>query len=633
VRGRVAAWSFGVACGLVVSVASAARAQLPAADALCRSRIGKGVKRVTDAVIKQRSACELLRIRGAIPATINCGSPVSAPADAKIITAKLKLTSLVQKGCAGASSASANGYLACPAPCDGVSIADYQGVAACMSCLADDWPSAAVESAYGTPEVLPLNPAEATCQRFVGTALRKYFTTRMGEQQKCQLAKDRGQTTVDCVSADPKGKVARARQKARDTIARCEPDVFANLEGCGSDLASLQACVLAASNVDADALFYAVYFPAVPTPTPTGTRIDTLTPTPTPTPVTPSTATPSDTPTPTATPTALPPVHVDINAFPPANPNQYPCFIFVHGKRTDTGTYTNWNDARDYWKSGSRDFIQVATKNFAASYYVVGYNGTQAYWDAQAAGEVANEIVNATNGGPDGGGNRCARTYDEGGTFWVVGHSMAGSVMDYILGNDDPSDPNYNLNGPYDVAAARVSLVITLGGTHRGSQGADLVCGGGNPFCSFFAQFVQSCDTATYWLRSSDDVQVRTYANAPAKTVWLTSGYAAIVGASLCLSGEDDGIVQHASSFACNGSATASYDNGNVCDNGNKQESSGFMNLDTGHENHDSERNDSTRDTRQAIPTGIWICNGSACNPGSDVQGSMSTGQLVGTLY
>src|SRR5262245_24997518 len=98
-----------------------------------------------------------------------------------------------------------------------------------------------------------------------------------------------------------------------------------------------------------------------------------------------------------------------------------PCLIFVHGKQTDTGTFTNWTNARNYWKSGSRDAIQSATKNFATSYYVVGYNGTNAYWDAGAAGEVANEIFNATNGGNDGGGNHCALSYAQGGTFWVIG--------------------------------------------------------------------------------------------------------------------------------------------------------------------------------------------------------------------
>jgi len=264
---------------------------------------------------------------------------------------------------------------------------------------------------------------------------------------------------------------------------------------------------------------------------------------------------------------------------------------------------------------------------------VIGYDGTDPYWGAGAAGEVAAEIVNATNGGADGGGNRCAQTWAQGGTFWVIGHSMAGPILDFILGNNDPSDPNYNYNGSYDVVAQRLGLAITLGGAHRGSEGADAVCGNNSFFCNFLAIFIQSCDTATYWLRSSDDVQVRTYANAPARSIYLTGGYEAIFGPSACLSGEDDGIVQHASQYACNGSATASYNNSNVCNNSAKQESSGFFNIDSSHENHSDERDDSDRDTRKQIPGGIWQCGGAPCAPNTTVQSSMSAAQLVAVLY
>lgn len=310
-----------------------------------------------------------------------------------------------------------------------------------------------------------------------------------------------------------------------------------------------------------------------------------------------------------------------------------PCLIFVHGKQTDTGTYTNWTTARDYWKSGSRDFIKEATKNFSASYYVVGYNGFKPYWDAQAAGEVASEIVAATNGTADGGGNRCALTYAQGGTFWVVAHSMGGAVMDFILGNNDSSDPNYNMNGPYSTVASSIGLAITTGGTHRGSQGADAVCGESSAGCNWVGSWIQDCDAPTWWLRSADDVQVRTYSNVPAKNVYLTGGYEAIFGASACLSGEDDGVVQYASIFACSGSAGASYNNSNVCGNSSKQESSGFRNLDASHENHDDERNDADRDVRKAIPDGTWTCGGSACAPDTTVQSAMSTGQFIGILY
>ncbi len=310
-----------------------------------------------------------------------------------------------------------------------------------------------------------------------------------------------------------------------------------------------------------------------------------------------------------------------------------PCLIFVHGKQTNTGTYTDWNNARNYWVNGSADFVRTATKNYQASYYVVGYNGTKPYWETLSAGEVANEIVNATNGGADGGGNRCAKSYAQGGSFWVIAHSMGGTIMDYIFGNNDPSDPNYNYSGPYDTVTSRVSLAITLGGAHRGSEGADAVCSGSSWWCNWAASWIQDCDNATWWLRSSDDVQVRTYSNAPAKNIYLTGGYEAIFGASACLTGEDDGVVQYGSIYACDGSASAHYDNSDVCGNGYKQESSGFFNLDAAHENHSDERDDSDSDVRRQIPDGIWSCGGSPCAPDTQVQSAMTSAHFISILY
>lgn len=310
-----------------------------------------------------------------------------------------------------------------------------------------------------------------------------------------------------------------------------------------------------------------------------------------------------------------------------------PCLIFVHGKQTDTNTFNNYSAARNYWVKDANDFIATATRGFETSYYVVGYNGSRPYYESQAAGHVANEIVDATNGFADGGGNRCAQTFSQGGTFWVIAHSMGGTIMDFILGNNDSSDPNFNFSGPFSTVASRISLAITLGGAHRGSEGADAVCGESSGGCNFIAAFIQDCDAATTWLRSSDDVQVRTYSNAPARTVYLTGGYEAIFGASACLSGEDDGIVQYASIFACGGSANTSYNNSDACGNNNKQESSGFANLDAAHENHSDERDASDSDTRRQIPDGIWSCSGSPCAPNTQVQSSMTTAEFVSILY
>ena len=191
----------------------------------------------------------------------------------------------------------------------------------------------------------------------------------------------------------------------------------------------------------------------------------------------------------------------------------------MHGKQTNTNTFTSYAAARNYWINGSHDAVKTATKNFAASYYVVGYNGTQPWW-GQPVGRRGRERDRRRHERRRRRRRACvlrARTRN-GGTFWVIGHSMAGPIMDYILGNNDPSDPNFNAVGPFDQSSrSGVSLVITLGGAHRGSQGADAVCGNNNFFCNFIALFIQSCDTATYWLRSADDVQVRTYAERAAR--------------------------------------------------------------------------------------------------------------------
>ena len=626
---------------LLVVVAPAANAQISKDSARCRSAIAKGVSKLADVTLKERERCHTQRMLGLLTPSTDCNDPTRSPADTKIVAAVQKLTKTTVRGCARSLSPSSVAYLICPEPCGDLPMATFEDVAGCFACLTEAQVDAALVQAYGAPPVRPSWSAAVSCQNTVGLALRKYFVVRLQRQRKCQYVQDLTPTNIDCRSSDATGKIGAARQKSETEIASCGV-ALADLDSCANDVSGEQTCVTAAADLDEDALFDAIYHPPVPTPTATPTTTPTTTVSPTVTAASPPTNTPvpSDTPTvvpsatpvPTATPTNLPPVHVDVTPFP-AQPFTPPCMIFVHGKQTNTNTFTDWNAARSYWTSGSDDFIRTATKNFQASYYVIGYNGTQAYWDTQAAGVVASAIVNATEGGADGGGNRCAQSFANGGTFWIIGHSMAGTIIDYILGNADPSDPNYNANGPYDVVAQRVSLAVTLGGTHRGSQGADEVCGNGNPLCNFFAQFIQSCDTATFWLQSSDSVQVKTFASAPARTVWLTGGYAAIAGASLCLAGEDDGIVQHASTYACNGSATASYTNDNVCDNNNKQAVSGFKNLDTAHENHDQERNDSHSDTREAIPTGVWVCNGAACSPGNSVQGSMSTARFVSQLW
>ena len=52
------------------------------------------------------------------------------------------------------------------------------------------------------------------------------------------------------------------------------------------------------------------------------------------------------------------------------------CLIFVHGLQEDSGTYLNWNIARNYWKGTDNttgvatDFIKTATRDFAGGIIV-----------------------------------------------------------------------------------------------------------------------------------------------------------------------------------------------------------------------------------------------------------------------
>ncbi len=310
-----------------------------------------------------------------------------------------------------------------------------------------------------------------------------------------------------------------------------------------------------------------------------------------------------------------------------------PCLIFVHGMNYD-GTYDNWSEAREYWQSWfwGTDFIATATNYFARSYYVVGYDGSRPWSEERAAGKVASEIIHASQGGTDGGGNRCARTYAQGGTFWVVAHSMGGPVMDFILGNDDESDPYYNHTGRFDLVSQKLSGVITLSGAHRGSEFADAVCTLGQA-CSVLAHTFRYCDDVTQWLRTDDNHQVRRVASPPARAVYLTGGYESNPASAYCLTGEDDQALQYASIYACSGSGTAYYDNSNVCSNGQKQESSGFRNLDAGREDHTTIHNDSDRDARRAIPDGLWTCGGVPCQPNTVVNTTMSAAQLVDYIF
>jgi len=297
-------------------------------DALCRQDLHKLLASLTIGTADQLRQCHQRRLKERIPAPTDCNDSDNAPSPAKIERDEEKLRLRAVRSCAErqlVQSPSGLGFTDCPAPCDGVVIADnYEtGVAACLTCLAAAHTEILFATSLGSPTI-PSSTSSSTCHNRVATSIRKYVSVRMSTQRTCQTKKDLGRIlpSVDCLTDDPMGKLAAARTRLETDLGKCADADFAALAGCGVDIASSQTCVANAIEAATAALFAAVYrnVPATPVPTSTTTNTPTATPTATPT-FTPSvtpTQTPTLTPTatPTQTPTATPtPVGADLAIF------------------------------------------------------------------------------------------------------------------------------------------------------------------------------------------------------------------------------------------------------------------------------------------------------------------------------
>lgn len=297
------------------------------------------------------------------------------------------------------------------------------------------------------------------------------------------------------------------------------------------------------------------------------------------------------------------------------------CFIFVHGH---TSYAYNYTDARNYWKKNSQDMAYYIGKN--NGYYIAYYNALNYYWDG--AVEVAGRINSALAGQADAGGNKCAAGET---SFVIVAHSMGNAVMDYIMGNSRSTDPYYNYNGAnFKNIADKVTTHVSSQGAHGGSSAAEGVCGNAGWFMNAISGVVgffigSTCDKGTESLQPS--WTVAQYANSPRTSVYLISGYEAIFGSSALLTGEDDGLLEYGTTFACPNIYT-SYSTSNQCTT--HQESAGFNNCDQSHENHDDGRNDADRDVRKSVKsTKCW--GTTAAN--TQVRSGMSTAELIRCIW
>src|SRR5262245_15707057 len=185
-------------------------AAIPIGDANCRRSLGSGVKNAVKVVLKEQQSCFKSVMAGKLTG-VNCDDvhDPAFPGALKVQAAANKAVKLAAGGCALASSPQTNGYVFCPSPCGAIAISGYADVANCLVCLAESESSIADNSAYGTPPLA--SPTETQrCQIQIGSALRKYGTTRAKVQQACQYTEDISPLGTNCRIADPKATVAKA---------------------------------------------------------------------------------------------------------------------------------------------------------------------------------------------------------------------------------------------------------------------------------------------------------------------------------------------------------------------------------------------------------------------------------------
>lgn len=272
------------------TTATAAQAQaIDKGNAKCRAGIAKAVQKMARTAWREHTRCHRLRMTGKLPSSLDCGDPSRLPPTAKrkLDTAKTKTAASAVRACRSASLPAQRGYVGCPAPCESQPITNqYDSLGTCLACVAGDRIAGAVGELFGVPPRPGSNTDDVKCQSFIGRSFDAYYLGRSKEQNRCQKRQDAGRISlgVACKSADPRGKVLRARGQAWDMITRCGSDaVVAGLDTCSTQILTAQECATDAAALLADELFDHIYNPSAQPPAPTATP----TPIPTPTPLPP----------------------------------------------------------------------------------------------------------------------------------------------------------------------------------------------------------------------------------------------------------------------------------------------------------------------------------------------------------
>ncbi|MBI5516872.1 MAG: hypothetical protein HY909_24010 [Deltaproteobacteria bacterium] len=163
-----------------------------------------------------------------------------------------------------------------------------------------------------------------------------------------------------------------------------------------------------------------------------------------------------------------------------------PCYVvYLPGYNNDSDPATTGEaERRDYWRRNRRDtwgdFVKWSSAEDdpedACTTLVAGYRAGVAFWEDAVAGSVTRQINDfiTENSIPEG-------------RLLLVGHSLGGVVLRWIVNNGEPGSLYYNYEGSdYARVVRHTRYVITLASPHLGSQAADAVYRQGDTFCGNF---------------------------------------------------------------------------------------------------------------------------------------------------
>lgn len=260
--------------GLVTAVLMLVAANRPAAaidsaDAHCRYKVANAARTYLNHLAQRINTCHQHRMRGQLPAGLDCNDPSTWAANGygagaqRMQTTIAKITKLANSCNPIGGTPASVGYNACPAPCAALPVGTFSEVATCMRCVVDACLLPAAQQVYGSVP-LPVSYLPQQCQQVMGLKLEEYTTKRLFLEDSCRYNQERGKPAVqgiDCIADldNPATALSVAHRRAVNDFNsrignRCAlvDDLAGELDSCATDAATALSCVFAVTSSCAD---------------------------------------------------------------------------------------------------------------------------------------------------------------------------------------------------------------------------------------------------------------------------------------------------------------------------------------------------------------------------------------------